>query len=125
MIFSTDDPLGRRVILKKGTWDYKLILNRPEIELYLDDIKVLVQDPYYIVKDFTETETGEKVVHSTREEYFDFIPSRQSTGFVILKTVVDHNTDPGEIVTAHISSKTRGFTTEGGVIHVRGKKGQK
>lgn len=118
MIFSTNDPLGRSVILKQGTWQYKILIGHPEVKEYLWEIKSLIENPYYIVKDLIEIEKGVKEPHATREEYFDFIPNK-STGFVVLKTVVDHSTNPSEIVTALISSKTRGLTTEGGIIYVR------
>lgn len=119
MIISTYDPIQRIVVLKKGTWEYKILTARPELENYLPEINRLIQNPYYILRDMTEFEPGNKIPHDTREEYIDIIPSKSSSGLVVLKAVVDHYTNPGEIVTAYKSNKLRGLTTEGGIIHVR------
>jgi len=113
------DPLYRTVILKNGTLDYKILINHPEVELYLPEVKRLIENPYYIVKDIVELEPGKRKVHETREEYFDLIESKTTSGLIVLKAVVDHVTDPGEIVTVFTSSKLRGLTTEGGIIYVR------
>ncbi|ABO51095.1 hypothetical protein Dred_2585 [Desulforamulus reducens MI-1] len=118
MIFSADDPFERSIILKNGTWEYKILPNHPEVKPYLIQLKNLIENPYYIVKDMVQMDKEQKAVHPTREEYIDVIPNK-STGFVMIKAIVDHNTNPSEIVTALISSKVRGLTSEGGFVYVR------
>ena len=118
MIFSSSDPLHRVIVLKEGTWRSKILDKHPEVEEYLDVYKSLIANPYYIVRDLVESEPGKRVPHTTREEYVDFIPSKTDSKIILVKTVVDHVSNPGEVVTAFISSKLC-ITTEGGIIYVR------
>lgn len=119
MIISSNDPFKRIVVLKKETWNKKILVNHPEVKDYLDEFKSLINNPYYILRDLFEPEPGNKIPHATREEYLDLIPSKTSSGMVVLKLVVDHYKEPGEIVTVFKSNKLRGLTTEGGVVYVR------
>ncbi len=113
MKFNVTDPKGRSVLLKKSTWEYKIQAEHPEVSI--DVLERLVRNPYYILRDLTQSEEA----HPTREEYVDLIPSPIETSLVIIRAIIDHATVPGEVVTVFISSKTKGLSTQGGIIYVR------
>lgn len=119
MIFYITDPLDRQIVLKNETWEYKIICGHPEVRDYLPEIQQLISNPYFIVKDLVEYDPGVRSVHPTREEYFDIFPSRTTSGIILLRAVVDHATNPGEIVTIMESNRLKGLTTEGGTVYVR------
>ncbi|MCF8010932.1 MAG: hypothetical protein K9L17_10375 [Clostridiales bacterium] len=121
MIFSSTDPMHRKVILKEHTWNNKILQDHPEVEPYINEIKSLMTCPYYILRDLHEVEPGNKEVHPTREEYIDLIRSKTKPNMILLRAIVDHVTNPGEVVTVIKSNKLRGLTTEGGVVYVKSK----
>lgn len=113
MIFTVADPLNRMVKLKEETWVYKIAPEHPEMRV--DILKHVILDPYYILYDLTP----DRNKHPSREEYVDLIVYPETTKFVIIRAIVDHAFNPSEIVSAWVSSKTKGLTTEGGVVYVR------
>jgi hypothetical protein len=113
MIFKVTDPKGRSVLLKKGTWEHKIQIEHMEVNI--DVLERLAGNPYYILRDLTQLDQA----HPTREEYVDLIPSPVETSLVIIRAIIDHATAPGEVVTAFISSKTKGLFTQGGIVYVR------
>lgn len=113
MKFNVTDPKGRSVLLKKGTWEHKIQVEHPEVSF--DVLNRLIRNPYYILHDLMQSEQA----HPTREEYVDLIPSPVEASLVIIRAIIDHATVPGEVVTAFISSKTKGLSTQGGIIYVR------
>lgn len=119
MKYITIDPFFRNIILKKDTWEYKILRDHPEVGSYIEEIEKLTHEPYYILNDLIEDENGKKIIHPTREEYFDLCPSKTSNDIILLRAVVDHATNPGEVVTVFTSKKLGGLTTEGGIVYVR------
>lgn len=119
MKYRTIDPFYRNIILKNDTWEYKILRDHPEVGPYIEEIQKLTHDPYYILKDLTEVEPGKRMIHPTREEYFDLCQSKTSNDIILLRAVVDHATDPSEVITVFKSKKLGGLTTEGGIVYVR------
>lgn len=120
-MFTVTDPLGKKVTLKASTWERHITVEHPEMLLYFEELKNLIRDPYYIIPDLIEdpNRPGQKVAHETKQEYFDVIPGKHSSRFTYIRAIVDHSTNPGEIVTALVSSK--GPIGTGGVLYVRPK----
>lgn len=112
-MFTGKDPLDRLVRLKKTTWEFKISPGHPEVNLEL--LERLIQNPYYILRDLQ----ADGSPHPTREEYVDLIPSPVSQRLVVIRAIVDHGMGEGDIVTAFLSTKTKGLSTEGGIVYAR------
>lgn len=112
-MFTVKDPLDRLIKLKKGTWEFKISRQHPEVDL--KSLKSLLRNPYYILRDLQPDGS----VHPTREEYVDLIPSPSLGKLVVIRAIVDHVMGQGDVVTAHISTKMKGLSMEGGIVYAR------
>lgn len=112
-MFTVRDPLNRLVKLKKATWEFKISREHPEVNLGL--LEGLVKNPYYILRDLQPDGSP----HPTREEYVDLIPSLVSQTLMVIRAIIDHAMEQGEVVTAFLSIKTKGLSTEGGIVYAR------
>ncbi|MGL4665961.1 MAG: hypothetical protein ACRCWA_13180, partial [Clostridium butyricum] len=109
-IFSTTDPLGRRVLLKQSTWD-EHIKDRHD-ETGIDIIKKNIENPNCIIEnDKTQLEDAK------RQCYYSF--NTAGTKLYINKTVVEfkNNNVSGEVVTNYILRKLNDSIIEGGVVY--------
>lgn len=135
MIFKTTDPLDRSIILKKSTWEEKIInLNgnnddnshgnsHVEMKDKLDWVKNCVEKPIYILNDIGLKlgTNGDEIqyINSDRQEYYTFKFDEAET-LNAIKTVVDFSKDPnvGEIVTTHVmSGPVKRIKAKGGVVY--------
>lgn len=110
IIFSTTDPLGRRVLLKQSTWDDHIKDRHDETGTI--NIKQNIENPSCIIEnDKTLLEDAK------RQCYFSF----DTTGgrLHINKTVVEfkENSEKGEVVTNYILRKVNENIIEGGVVY--------
>lgn len=114
-IFDTEDPLKRKVCLKRNTWEYKILdyhntnsngehgNSHPEMEKYLPEIEECIKHPHYIIQD-TEVDLIDgqetEVVSDNREEYLRIFFD-QDDKMQMIKTVVEFEGNQGEVVTTH------------------------
>jgi predicted FMN-binding regulatory protein PaiB len=128
MIFKKTDPLNRDVILKKDTWEYKILNyygtnsngengnNHPEMENKLNHVISCVERPTYITQNMVEIDTDEILIDESRDNYFKLYIDEKFR-FRMTKVVVEflEENDFGEIVTTHeISGKLKNIKTKGG-----------
>jgi hypothetical protein len=135
MIFQTNDPINRSVILKKSTWEDKILNingantdnihgnSHTEMEGLLDGIKKSIEKPIYILNDtgISTDESGNDIeyINRERQEYYTF---NFDSNFCLraIKTVVDFSKDVerGEIVTTHImTGPIKKIKSKGGVVY--------
>lgn len=128
MIFNERDPIGRPVILKKATWEYKICNygganddnvhgnSHPEMQELQERVKESITSPHFIIKD----EPSEQLrPGAEREEYFKIYFNEQLKMRVI-KTIVEFSTDKeyGEVVTTHkIAGKMDKVKKEGDIVY--------
>lgn len=119
--FSTIDPLHNQIILKEGTWRYK-ILNimgsdvncHKEMENHLDDIEKTISNPMFIQQDTTMDNEGNVILSNNRAEYYKLFFC--DDGLKAIKAVVEYSNDivnynisesKGEVVTAHFCENNK------------------
>lgn len=126
MMFVKNDPRGRRVQLKKATWEYKILNhhhtndngengnNHPEMADFYERVIESVENPHYIIQD-TQVVTDEhgqeiEIPHEKREEYLRIFFDKQDR-LCLVKTIVefDETFENGDIVTTHkMNGKMKG-----------------
>ena len=135
MIFKTTDPLDRSVVLKKSTWEDKILNingcndgnlhgnSHVEMENRVDWVKNCIENPIYIVRDIgikLDTNGEDKeYINDTRQEYYTFKFDEADT-LLAVKTVVDFSKDInlGEVVTTHVmSGSVKKIKAKGGVVY--------
>lgn len=139
MIFETKDPLNRKVVLKRKTWEYKILNynnnnsenqhgnSHVDMEHLLSYVKKTIEKPLYIIKDVECCEndiTGQKTFKEsdTREEYIR-VEFHDDNRLKIIKAVVEFSDDShGEIVTTHKMKKASDIKKEGSRIIYEGYK---
>lgn len=134
-MFETKDPLGRRVVLKKGTWEYKILNyhqtndegqhgnSHPEMERYFEEVKLSIEKPLFIAQDtktvMDEEGVEQEVINDARQEYLRFFFDKDKLGMI--KTIVDFSKgdENGEIVTTHKinKAKIKDVKLKGGVVY--------
>lgn len=134
MIFSTTDPLDRRVTLKQTTWEYKVCNyyntnddrkhgnSHPEMESLLPEVRKSIEQPQFIIQDtkIVTTEDGEEieVVNENREEYIRMYFNSGTGELNSIKTIVEYDDKSnGDIVTTHrITGRIKSIKKGGGNI---------
>ncbi|TEX16551.1 hypothetical protein [Bacillus cereus] len=115
-IFTTQDPLGRKVQLKSGTWNFHITggdHHRTEFAGQEQLIQDIIKDPSFIIDNSDEP-------NSTRQKYIDLakLPGASTLRSVVV--IVDHsNEECGDIVT--VMGKKNLNQETGGVRYVRPK----
>ncbi len=134
IVFKTTDPFERNIVLKQGTWEYKILNihgtnnnqqhgnSHPEMKDYLQTIQDSIQYPHYIIKDVEprEDEHGQTIYipSPNRENYIRFYMDEEAGQMKILKTVVEHTTQTqSEVVTTHKMRNIKDIKRKGGVIY--------
>lgn len=134
MMFSTIDPLDRRVTLKKTTWEYKVFNyhntnddkkhgnSHPEMEPLLQKVKRSIEQPQYIIQDtkIVTNDDGEEIeiINDKREEYIRMYFNSTTGELNCIKTVVEYNEQSsGDIVTTHrLTGRIKSIKKGGGNI---------
>ena len=134
-MFTVKDPLEREVILKKETWENKIINitgsnnnsehgnSHKEMANLLQNVQESIKHPVFIVKDTkVELIDGEEVtvVSENREEYYKIYVNEEKLCLNMIKTVVEFDKEKhkGEIVTTFkMDGKLSKVKVEGGVVY--------
>ncbi|MDA3936026.1 MAG: hypothetical protein PF636_04060 [Actinomycetota bacterium] len=94
IVLQAEDPLGRKVVMAKTTYDYKRVQHQTKGES-VDQIRVTIEDPDSIFES----------QHQSRSAHRMYFRSLGSRGY-IQKVVVDHCDSPGKVVTFHVTDGT-------------------
>jgi hypothetical protein len=117
VLFTTTDPLGRRVSLKNDTWSAHILTKHDEVTVEV--IKNNIEKPRYIcINVKPEFDGSDKlIVDETRYDYIDLIIGGNARLYA-LKTIVEF-CEPGEgtIVTNYVLRRANEIKTTGGVIY--------
>lgn len=119
-IFTTTDPLNRKIILKNDTWEQHIKDRHGETGII--QIKSNIENPRYILQNIKQKGEGnlELIVDYTRQDYIDLIIVEDKMH--VIKTIVQFDTEnEGFVVTNHILRKAIEIKTWGGVIYDRNK----
>jgi len=93
VLFSTKDPLGRKVILLEKVWDEHIIIRHPELINQINEVKHTVERPNII-------SSGRK---ENRDIYFRLGAIKKYPKLYIT-VIVEFTRGIGKIKTAHLSS---------------------
>ncbi|WDU82249.1 hypothetical protein [Caloramator sp. Dgby_cultured_2] len=116
IIFTTLDPLGRKIKLKENTWTQHIKDRHPEVGY--DIIKSNIEKPRFILPNIKPKEDGsnELIIDEKRQVYVDLIFVGDK--MYAIKTVVEfENIESGTVVTNYILRKPNEIKMEGGVIY--------
>lgn len=134
-MFTTSDPLNRKVTLKRETWENKIINttgsnnnkehgnSHEDMASLVGQIKNTIEKPSIIVKDTSILgldDNGEEIIceSANREEYFGIYINTTDSCLNGIKIVVEFNTDIGEVVTTHrMNGKLSKIKVKGGVVY--------
>lgn len=120
IVFTTTDPLGRKVLLKRDTWLSHIRAKHGEDIITEETIKKNIEDPIYITQNLKPAYDGSKelVIDSRRQDYWDVV--RGNEHFFLLKTIVEFETEnEGKVVTTYLLTKMKEMRTTGGIIYDR------
>lgn len=107
VLFTTQDPLGRQIVLKHSTWETHIKYRHSEKDI--DSIKDNVTNPNIILENTKETNSDKN-----REVYYRYII--YDNKLINQKTVVEFDEDGnGEVVTNYLLRKINESVLEGGI----------
>lgn len=107
ILFTTEDPLGRTVVLKSSTWESHIKDRHSEKDI--ESIKDNITSPNIICENTKETNSDKN-----REVYFRF--TTYGNKLLNQKTVVEFDDEGnGEVVTNYLLSKIKESVLEGGI----------
>lgn len=135
---SVTDPLGREIIIKNKTWTNKILnhgdINKekrfgnshPEMEGLWNEVVNSLQSPLFILRDTKMIgcdEDGNELWEPSenREQYIGVYFSETDNKLKSIKSIVEHTTKGGELVTTHKFGPHR-ISKEAGVIYDATKK---
>ena len=112
MMFSTQDPRGQEVVLKKNTWNRHICTGHNELFGHDNLVKRTVERPDYILVNDRD---------ATRNDYFNLCNVPNNGSLSILKVVVDFSSGTGDIITAYPikNTVTQAVVIKGGVLYER------
>lgn len=119
-IFTTVDPMNRKIALKDDTWGKHIVEKHDECSI--EDIKTNIQNPDYIFQNVKPINDGssELIIDDTRQDYIGFVI--KDDRLFAMKTIVQLvNGNEGFVVTNHILRRVNEIKTTGGVIYDRNK----
>ena len=136
-MFTTSDPLNRKITLKTETWNNKIANitgennnkahgnSHEDMIPFLHEIQKSIENPNFIIKDLKidgiDPNGNEIYIPSEdREEFFKIFINEEKGCLNGLKTIVEFNEEHtrGEIVTTHrMNGKLSKISTKGGVIY--------
>lgn len=120
-IFTTNDPLGRKISLKGDTWGQHII-ERHNMDASIEEIKTNIEHPNYILQNIKRKKDGldEFIVDEIRQDYVGLVAKEGRV--YIIKTIVEFLSEyEGTVVTNHILWRANEIKTIGGVIYDRNK----
>lgn len=110
-MFTTDDPLGRRVGLTSRTWNIHIIKGHPELNKQHVQVQKTIEAPEFILPNEKD---------ENRENYLRLCNLPGTGCLSILKVVVDFSSSTGDVVTAYpITGTQTQASTKRGVIYER------
>lgn len=110
-MFTSTDPLGRKVSLTTKTWNIHIMPQHTELYKQERLVQRTIEDPEIILK-------HEKI--ENRENYYRLCSLPGVNCASILKVIVEHSTDTSDIITAYaITSTNTQALNKRGVVYER------